>query len=314
MGGVTPAAQARFADPDLTASGEQRASVVLSGLRTLWFNTGTLCNITCDRCYIESSPHNDRLSYLSRDEVAAFLDEARSLHPELREVAFTGGEPFMNRELTGMMRDVLVGGWRVLVLTNAMRPMQHRLGDLAGLQRDFPGRMTLRVSLDHWRPERHEALRGANSWAPAIEGLQSLARLGIDVAVAGRTIWAEDQASLRSGYGSLFASLGLNLACEDPTRLVLFPEMGCRPDVPEITDRCWSILGKSPAEMMCASARMVIKRKGAARPAVISCTLLPYDEAFELGPTLANASGTVRLNHRHCAEFCVLGGGSCSPA
>jgi hypothetical protein len=57
---------------------------------------------------------------------------------------------------------------------------------------------------------------------------------------------------------------------------------------------------------------MVIKRKNAARPAVVACTLLPYDSQFELGETLAEARGAVRLNHPHCAKFCILGGGACS--
>jgi hypothetical protein len=57
---------------------------------------------------------------------------------------------------------------------------------------------------------------------------------------------------------------------------------------------------------------MVVKRKGADRPAVVACTLLPYDAQFELGPTLADAAAWVPLNHPHCAKFCVLGGGSCS--
>ena len=63
---------------------------------------------------------------------------------------------------------------------------------------------------------------------------------------------------------------------------------------------------------MCASSRMVVKRKGAAHPAVIACTLLPYDPRFELGRTLAEAGVAVPLNHQHCAKFCVLGGGACS--
>jgi hypothetical protein len=63
---------------------------------------------------------------------------------------------------------------------------------------------------------------------------------------------------------------------------------------------------------MCASSRMVSKRKGAARPVVAACTLLPYDPQFELGETLAGALGSVALNHPHCAKFCVLGGASCS--
>ena len=302
----------RFSDPDMTAKGESRARVALAGLRTLWFNTGTLCNVTCAGCYIESSPRNDRLLYLGRDEAAVFLDEARLLHPALQEIAFTGGEPFMNRDLPGMMRDALEAGYRVLVLTNAMRPMQRFAAELLALRQEFGERLSLRVSLDHYRPAQHESLRGEGSWAPALEGLRWLAQGGFDLAVAGRAAWPESEASLRAGYAELFASLGLAIDTADPGRLVLFPEMGARPDVPEISEACWAILGKRPEQMMCAHSRMVIKRKGADRPSVVSCTLLPYDEAFELGGTLADASGAVRLNHRFCAEFCVLGGASCS--
>jgi hypothetical protein len=85
-------------------------------------------------------------------------------------------------------------------------------------------------------------------------------------------------------------------------------------DVPEITTACWSILHKSPRDVMCASSRMVVKRKGAARPSVVACTLLPYDERFELGHSLREASRSVPLNHPYCAQFCVLGGASCSNA
>ena len=63
---------------------------------------------------------------------------------------------------------------------------------------------------------------------------------------------------------------------------------------------------------MCASSRMVVKRKGAMRPVVLSCTLLAYDDRFEMGATLEEANRPVALNHPHCATFCVLGGASCS--
>ena len=73
--------------------------------------------------------------------------------------------------------------------------------------------------------------------------------------------------------------------------------------------------------MMCASSRMVVKRKGEPHPVVLPCTLLPYDERFEMAATLQDAAkvnggmfnhGAVKLCHPHCAKFCVLGGGSCS--
>src|SRR6266511_862373 len=65
----------KFRDPLVTASGERRAHVALRSLDTLWFNTGTLCNLTCRHCYIESSPKNDRLVYLTAAAVAEYLDE-----------------------------------------------------------------------------------------------------------------------------------------------------------------------------------------------------------------------------------------------
>jgi hypothetical protein len=63
---------------------------------------------------------------------------------------------------------------------------------------------------------------------------------------------------------------------------------------------------------MCASSRMVVKRKGEPRPVVAACTLIPYDQGFTMGETLVEASRPVHLNHPHCARFCVLGGASCS--
>jgi hypothetical protein len=65
---------------------------------------------------------------------------------------------------------------------------------------------------------------------------------------------------------------------------------------------------------MCATSRMVVKRKGAPAPRVVACTLLPDDPQFDLGETLAESFRPVKLNHRHCAKFCVLGGASCSAA
>jgi len=127
-------------------------------------------------------------------------------------------------------------------------------------------------------------------------------------------MWGESETSARQGFAELFAERGIALDADDPARLVLFPEMDAAADVPEITEACWDLLGVSPASLMCASSRMVVKRKGADRPAVVVCTLLPYDPQFELGATLAEAASAVALNHPHCAKFCVLGGGSCSRA
>ena len=304
----------KFRDRNITAKGENRASVSLVRLRTLWFNTGTLCNITCRNCYIESSPRNDRLAYLTSDEVAAYLDEIEQLGLTTEEIGFTGGEPFMNRDIIPMLQDSLSRGFQVLVLTNAMRPMMRWQEPLLELNGRYGDQLTVRVSIDHYGRAVHEQERGKNSWEPAMQGLSWLARNGFNLHVAGRHLSGESEASLRAGYARLFAQSGIGIDAADPIRLVLFPEMDETQDVPEITDHCWGILNIHPDSMMCATSRMVVKRREASRPSVVSCTLLPYDAQFEVGDTLADSSKSVKLNHPHCAKFCVLGGASCSRA
>jgi hypothetical protein len=121
---------------------------------------------------------------------------------------------------------------------------------------------------------------------------------------------ADDAA--RAGYAALFAAHNLPIDATNRAQLVLFPEMDAQADVAEISDGCWDILNIDPASIMCAFSRMVVKRKGEPAPRVAACTLLPYDLGFDMGGTLAEASRDVRLNHPHCARFCVLGGASCS--
>ena len=140
----------KFQDPDITADGEERASVALTRLETLWFNTGTLCNLECANCYIESSPRNDRLVYLTAAEVAAYLDEIERDRLGTRQIGFTGGEPFMNPEMLDMLEDVLERGFESLVLTNAMRPMMKCADGLLRLRETHGDRLTIRVSIDHY--------------------------------------------------------------------------------------------------------------------------------------------------------------------
>lgn len=301
----------KFQDPDVTADGEPRGQVAPKKLRTIWFNTGTLCNLTCANCYIESSPRNDRLVYISAAEVSAFLDEADA-RGETEEVGFTGGEPFMNPEFPAMLEAALSRGYRVLVLTNAMRPMMKQSVDLLRLQESYNHLMHFRISVDHYSKELHEEERGRNTWQKTIEGTQWLCENGFAISAAGRTRWGECESELRAGYRKLFAETGIAIDADDPMQLMLFPEMDPEAQVPEITESCWSKLGLDPSEIMCASSRMVVKRKGAARPVVIACTLIPYDSEFEMGETLEDSWEPVKLNHPHCSKFCVLGGGSCS--
>ena len=240
----------------------------------------------------------------------------------MREIGFTGGEPFMNPDI----RDA--GGragarLSVLVLTNAMQPMLRprvRAGLLA-LRDNFRERLTLRVSLDHYTKEKHEEERGPDTFDKTIEGIDWLAWAGFKVALAGRTCWGESEADARKGYAVLIKARGWLVDADDVSSLVLFPEIDARAELPEITE---VLLEHSRQAAVADDVRVEPhgdKAEGADRPVVLPCTLLPYDPAFEMGATLSEAAradggmfdrGAVKLCHPYCAGFCVLGGGSCS--
>lgn len=312
-----------FSDPDQTLDCQPRADVGLRDLETIWFNTGTLCNIECVNCYIASSPTNDSLVYLSLADITPVLDEIPQLGYRTREIAFTGGEPFMNPEMAAMAELSLGRGYDVLILTNAMQPMQRpRVKQaLLRLRAAHGDRLHLRISVDHHSARLHDEERGAGSFDRTMDGVRWLVDSGFAISLAGRTRWDDDMAALRAGYARLFVEQAIPLDAANPADLVLFPEMDVAAQVPEITAACWDILGVSPDAMMCASSRMVVRNKGADRVSVLPCTLLPNDRGFEMGSTLAEAAvadggnfrqGRVKLNHPHCAKFCVLGGGSCT--
>lgn len=186
----TPPAQAnagKFLDPLVTAKGEARAHVALSNPDTLWFNTGTLCNIECEGCYIFSSPKNDALVYITTAEVVDYLDQLDARNWNAREIGFTGGEPFMNPDMIDMLTVSLDRGYEVLVLTNAMQPMMRRkvkdaLGALIETYRD---KLTFRISLDHFSPELHDSVRGKNAFERSLQGMRWLHSLNARMARRG---------------------------------------------------------------------------------------------------------------------------------
>jgi len=291
----------KWADAATTAQGKARAVVPPAALKTLWFNTGTLCNIECENCYIESSPRNNRLDFLRLADVLPYLDEAQEMGAS--EIGLTGGEPFMNPDLVAVADECLKRGFSVLILTNAMAPMMNRKKELLDLRERHSRGLRLRVSLDHHTPAAHDAERGPGAFDKTLAGLRWLLDEGFEVSVAGRGFVEETDTAAREGYRR---AIGSEVA------LTVFPEMGAAGELPEITTECWGILDKTPESVMCSSSRMVVKRRGEKRPAVVACTLIPYDARFELGATVRESWRPVALQHPFCASFCVLGGGSCA--
>ena len=301
----------KFKNDKTTANGDDRAFVSLKNLKTLWFNTGTQCNLKCENCYIESSPTNDRLEYLTLDEVEVYLAEMSEIN-QTELIAFTGGEPFLNPSMIKILESSLATGVDVLVLTNAYRVLKRHETSLNTLKAEYGDKLHIRVSLDHFEESIHEEQRGSGTFKSTLTRLKWLFDEGFQVSIAGRSL-VNEMDPIR-GYQLLMDKYEIGLDLKILENIVIFPEMVDGEDVPEISTGCWDILNKSPDDQMCASERMVVKRKGAEKPTVLPCTLIAYDESFDLGVTLKEAKSDVYLNHVFCAKFCVLGGASCSSA
>jgi MoaA/NifB/PqqE/SkfB family radical SAM enzyme len=300
----------KFRDMKVTAKGDRRASVGLVDLKTLWFNTGTQCNLECKNCYIESSPTNDRLSYLTADDVVVFLEEITQKGFRTEMIGFTGGEPFLNPHMISILEETLERGFEALVLTNANLIINRYKDQLIELNERYGGKLHLRVSLDHFSEEVHDAERGSGAFKRTIRNIKWLSDNGFDLSIASRSLIDETHEQAVEGHAQLLKELEVDLDLD--SKMVVFPEMQSGRDVPEITTECWGILNKSPKDQMCATERMIVKRKGEHHPVVMPCTLLAYDDQFVMGKTLTESKAPVYLNHRFCAEFCVLGGASCS--
>jgi sulfatase maturation enzyme AslB (radical SAM superfamily) len=294
-------AKLKFQDPYITAKGDERAHVDLKELRTLWFNTGSLCNLACTNCYIESSPRNDRLAFITKEDILPFLDEIKEKNFPVNLIGLTGGEPFANPHIINLLDLILNRGFETLVLTNAYKVLKRHQNALLVLRDKYPGKLKIRVSLDHYTKEVHEGERGAGTFDETLTSITWLQENKFSPSIAGRSLTHESMVEARKGYE--------NFAEE----IVIFPEMDLLPNVPEITTACWNILNKGPNDQMCAHERMVVKKKGKTGMTVMPCTLLAYDEQFELGNNLTDSKKRVQLNHPFCAKFCVLGGASCSP-
>ncbi|MEQ9310106.1 MAG: radical SAM protein [Balneolaceae bacterium] len=302
----------KFVDEHTTAKGEKRAFVDIKKLETLWINTGTRCNLACENCYIESSPTNDELEFITLAEVTEYLNEIEELKLGTTNISFTGGEPFLNKDMVPILNACLERGYNVLVLTNAYRAIDKYFNELDSLNRTYKNQLSLRISLDHFTKEGHEKERGPKTFERTLKTIRSLYDLDFDLSIAGRSLYNESRKEAIDGFQKTLLEFNIGLDFSNEERIVIFPEMSTDKDVPEITTACWDILNVHPDQQMCASERMVVKRKGDLHPVVLPCTLIAYDENFILGKTLQESFKRVYLNHPYCSQFCVLGGGSCS--
>lgn len=280
--------------------------VPLTHLDHLWFQVGgTLCNLECRHCFISCSPHNHSFGFLNRATVHRILDESIALG--VKEYYFTGGEPFLNRDMVAILELTLQYG-PATVLTNGTVFRDEWLKRLRRAEEQSPYSLEFRVSIDGSTAEANDPIRGDGTFARALRGVRQLAAHGfLPIITVARTRDDQDEASLFHEFTTLLRANG----CDRP-RLKILPTLRLGAEVgrargyhaeervtPEMMD------GYDASQLICSHSRIVTDR------GVYVCPILIESPDARLADTLADARQPFALRYRACST-CYQYGALCS--
>jgi AdoMet-dependent heme synthase len=288
-------------------------AVALSHLDDLWFQVaGTLCNLTCHHCFISCSPHNRSLGFLSLETVRRHLEESVALG--VKEYYFTGGEPFLNPDMTAILELTLRYG-PATVLTNGTifkkeGCKEEWLQRLARAEAGSLYSLEFRVSIDGFTAEENDPVRGPGTFERALRGVRQLLDHGfLPIITVTRTRDDQDDLELVEGFLALLRATGY-----DRPRLKVLPTLrigaeekrqrGYR-DSELVTHEMME--GFDRGKLICDHSRMVTDR------GVHVCPILIEAPDGRLGDTLLGSLGEYVLRHRACYT-CWQYGGICSNA
>lgn len=148
-----------------------------SHLATLWIQvTGTWCNLQCVHCINASGPKDPWLKSLDTETVKRSIKDAESLG--VKEIYFTGGEPFLHRDILELLSFSLQVA-PTTVLTNGTMITEDVAEALATLARVSPYSLEIRVSVDDIEAEKNDRIRGKGALAKAVRAIQLLYARGL---------------------------------------------------------------------------------------------------------------------------------------
>jgi molybdenum cofactor biosynthesis enzyme MoaA len=269
--------------------------VELAHLDDLWFQvTGTLCNLTCCHCFISCSPHNHEFGFLDLETVRRYLDESVELG--VKEYYFTGGEPFLHRDMVAMLELSLKYG-PATVLTNGTVFKDEWLAQLARAEADSPYSLEFRVSIDGFTAESNDPIRGAGTFVRALRGVRQLLEHGfLPLITVARMADDEDQDRLFAGFVQLLREQGytrprvkilpaLRLGAEERRHRGYLSDERVTPEM---------MNGFDQSQLICNHSRIVTDR------GVFVCPILIEAPDACLGSTLHEASTAYALRHHAC--------------
>ncbi len=290
-----------------TSDGDSRGYIQPQRLDELWFHTGTNCNLRCPFCLEGSKPGDNRISFLTLEDVRPFITEALELG--VKNFSFTGGEPFVNPDMVRIL-DLALTHRSCMVLSNATEPLMNRINEVLPLI-NKPNDLSFRVSLDFPNPEKHDEGRGKGNFRRSLNTLGRLHSFGFHVSIARLIANGEDVEAVNREYVPFFESAGLPA----DLRIVAFPDFfppDSLPEIPQITENCMTsyLNAEQRDEMMCNFSKMIVKKND--RAGVYACTLVDDDHDYDLADTLKESMEVrVMLKHHRCYS-CFAYGASCS--
>jgi pyruvate-formate lyase-activating enzyme len=280
--------------------------IELAHLDNLWFQVaGTLCNLACTHCFNSSGPGVKTFGYLSLEQVREELQEGT--RRGIREVFFTGGEPFMHTAIAEMLEASLEIA-PTTVLTNGTLINDRMADRLAEIERRSRYSLEIRVSLDSFDEHTNDAIRGVGVFRRVMSTVARLSGRGLLPLVTVVRTWsdAEEQAAL-PGFTRILREAGYTRP-----RIKILPalplgrELVRLPgghDEPWVTEELMQ--GFDPELLMCSNSRIITDR------GVWVCPLLVEKPDARLGGHLADAASGYELAHRACYS-CYQYGMFCS--
>jgi len=278
----------------------------LDSLDELWFQVGgTLCNLSCNHCFISCHPGNDTFGFLSIETVRKYLRESEKLG--VREYYFTGGEPFLNRDMLQILEETLAIG-PATVLTNGTVFTPSSIERMIEITRGSPYSLELRVSIDGHNPGTNDPIRGEGTFDQAIRGVKTLVEAGFLPIITIAQTWPEqDGPEVFESFVKTLKGVGYTRP-----RIKILPTLQL--GMEEERTRPYSRTERISHEMMedydssqllCSRGRTVTDR------GVAVCPLLIEAPEAHLGKSLAEATGAFRLSHGACYT-CYVYGAICS--
>jgi sulfatase maturation enzyme AslB (radical SAM superfamily) len=282
--------------------------VPLSHLDEIWFQVGgTLCNLECRHCFISCSPHNHNFGFLDLETIRRALEE--SVRLGVKEYYFTGGEPFLNRDMVAILELTLRYG-PATVLTNGTVLKDDWLERLRRADEASPYSLEFRVSIDGFTAEENDPVRGAGTFERALRGVRQLLAHGfLPIITVTRVRDDEDDGALVEGFVRLLRAHGY-----DRPRLKILPVLRLGAEVQRqrgyqeeerVTPEMLADFDRG--QLICDHARIVTNR------GVHVCPILIDAPDARLGATLAEALTPYPLRH-HACYTCYQYGSICANA